>query len=247
MLGADALGFYQNARSLTDEIRSRIAVPLQRVLFPAFSMLQANKVRLQGGIVRSGQLLAMVTLPMGIGVAAVAEYLVPVLYGPKWVQMVVPLQLISVSASIRAACAIASPIFNSINRVGLSFRLGIAGTVFTMISVAIGGIWGLVGVAAGVMVSSAFGVVAYAMALRCAGFGAYTLLRILSGPLIAALLMWVQVDILKRVLGTTLSPTMLLAVLIGGGVVCYAMNVLLFARAHAAEARLVARTFLNRS
>jgi len=36
-LGATPLGYYQNARSLTDEIRARIAMPLQHVLFPAFA------------------------------------------------------------------------------------------------------------------------------------------------------------------------------------------------------------------
>ena len=42
-LGATSLGYYQNARSLTDEIRGRISIPLQRVLFPAFSAIRLTR------------------------------------------------------------------------------------------------------------------------------------------------------------------------------------------------------------
>src|SRR5690606_2580634 len=56
-LGASMLGYYQNARSLTDEIRGRIAMPLQRVLFPAFSAMQADRDRLRQSVLKSSRIL----------------------------------------------------------------------------------------------------------------------------------------------------------------------------------------------
>ena len=55
--------------------------PLQRVLFPAFSTLQNDPDRFRDAISRSCRLLALLFMPVGFGLAAVAPELVPVLYG----------------------------------------------------------------------------------------------------------------------------------------------------------------------
>ena len=246
-LGAGALGFYQNARSLTDEIRSRIAVPLQRVLFPAFSAMQADRDRLQAAILRSGRLLALVVVPIGFGIAAVAPDLVPVLYGPKWIAMVLPLQLISISAAIRAACAMASPIFNSANRVGLSFRVGIAATLFTVVAILIGQHWGLAGVAAGVLVSSVFAIVGYRIALRIVGFRSSATRQILLGPILASIAMCGIVHMVREtMLSAELAAGPRLALLVGVGVFAYMAAALICAKSHTREALALAIAFRKR-
>ena len=136
-LGASALGFYQNARSLTDEVRGRLAMPLQRVLFPAFSALQADQERLQRTVILSGRLLAAVIVPVGFGISAVADELVPVLYGPQWLDMISVLSMFGLSAAIRGSTAIASPLFNSRDHVGLSFRYNLIGTFITVVAILI--------------------------------------------------------------------------------------------------------------
>ena len=121
-LGATSLGYYQNARSLTDEVRGRIAMPLQRVLFPAFSALQADLGRLQTSVIRAGRLLAAIIFPIGIGLSAVANELVPVLYGEQWLEMIPILSFLGISAAVRGSTAIASPLFNSRNQVPLALK-----------------------------------------------------------------------------------------------------------------------------
>ena len=192
MLGASSLGMYQNARSLTNEIRVRIAIPLQQVLFPAFSILQNEKDRFRNGIVRSGRLLALIVVPVGFGVAAVAEELVPLLYGSQWLAMIPALKIISIGAGIRATTTVGNPIFNATNRVGLSFRLFFVGTVITAVSIVIASQWGLLGVAYALLFSTAVAMVFFRIALGLLQLGSKHLWQMLGPPTVSATLMFVM-------------------------------------------------------
>lgn len=189
-LGATALGYYQNARSLTDEIRGRIAMPIQTVLFPAFSATQSDPVRLQAMVMRAAVLLAALVVPIGFGVSANAEALVAVLYGPNWVAMVPVMQLFGLSASIRAATAISSPLFNASDRVALAFRYNIIGTVLLVAGVLLGTQWGVEGVALAVALVSCYSLVAMRVAFRLIGLRARDLSIVLGPPLLASMALW---------------------------------------------------------
>lgn len=191
--GASALGYYQNARSLTDEVRGRIAMPLQRVLFPAFSSLQADQVRLQHSVLRSGRLLAAIICPIGIGLSAVATEIVPVLYGEQWLPMIPILSLLGISAALRGSTAIGSSLFNSQNRVPLAFRYNIIYTALLLCSILFAMPYGLNVVALAIAANSLFSVFVFRVALGLIGLGTSHLLHILARPFIAALLMWAAI------------------------------------------------------
>jgi PST family polysaccharide transporter len=238
---------YQNARSLTDEIRSRIATPLQRVLFPAFSAVQHHPERLRAGILRSGRLVALIVMPIGFGIASVAGDLVPVLYGDQWRAMAQPLQFIAVSAAIRAACWMATPVFNATNRVGLAFRIGMASTLITVAVIFVGSRFGLTGVAIAVCASSALSIGVYGVALSIVGLGARSLATLLQGPLIAAVVMWALVAFVGTLPAVVaLAPAVRLATEVVLGASAYTLALLLVARAHAREALAVLRVVVAR-
>lgn len=192
-LGATSLGFYQNARSLTDEIRSRIAMPLQRVLFPAFASLLDDRARLQAMVLRSGRVLAAVTLPVGVGVSATAAELVPLLYGPQWLPMVPVLALFGLGAALRASLAIATPLFNACDRVGLALRYNAIATALTVAAIIIGLPHGIVAVSAAVTVVSLYGLLPFVVALRLIGLGGRDALQTLLPPAFASALLWLAV------------------------------------------------------
>ena len=129
-LGATHLGYYQTARSLTDEIRGRIATPIQHVLFPAFSALQTDRAAFQNLVLRAARLLAAAVIPIGFGVSANAEYLVRLLYGAQWLPMVPVMTMFGLSAALRASTAIASPLFNANDRVGLGFKYKLSAPLY---------------------------------------------------------------------------------------------------------------------
>ena len=247
-LGADALGYYQNARSLTDEIRGRIAMPLQRVLFPAFSTLQGDRDWLQRSVVRAGSLLAAVVVPIGVGIAAVAPDLVPVLYGSQWLSMVPVLSLFGFSGALRGATAIASPLFNSQNQVALALRYNTLGTLVVIATVLLSLPYGLVAVAAGVAIASTYSLVTFRVAFRLIGLGSRDVARVLVPPVFCALVMWGAI-LLSRDLAMQwiASRTALLVVHIGLGAAVYVAALHLWSREYFREfwalaGRLAARS-----
>jgi O-antigen/teichoic acid export membrane protein len=244
MLGATLLGQYQNARSLTDEIRVRMVQPLQRVLFPAFSAIQNDADRFRDGILRSGRLLALTFTPMGFGVAAVAPELVRVLYGEQWLPMIPILQVISIATGLGAAASIGSPIFNATNRVGLSFKLFFIQTLLTIAFLLFGSQWGLMGVAWSRLALSIIGLVFFRISLGLVNMGAQHVWQIMGSPCIAAGLMWWLLGMARDWVQTwTTSTAAQLGCLIGLGIAFYVASSLVISRTHVRDAKEVAAKF----
>lgn len=192
-LGATALGYYQNARSLTDEIRARIAMPLQQVLFPALSALQDDPSRRQQMVLRSSRMIAAVVMPVGFGVAVMAPDLVPVLYGSRWQAMVPVMQMFGVSAALRASSAVAAPLFNASDRVGTAFLLNCLGTALLLGAVVVGLPHGIERVAMLVAAVAPYSILTLAVALRGVGIGTRGLAHILGPSLVSSMAMGVAV------------------------------------------------------
>lgn len=246
-LGSTSLGFYQNARSLTDEIRARIAQPLQRVLFPAFSAMQDDRDRLKSSVVKSGRLLATIVVPIGFGVAAVADELVPILYGAQWLAMIPVLKVISAGSGLRAASTVATPIFSATNQVGLSFRLNIVSTILFVGSILIGFQWGLGGVAYGLLFNALFGLVMYRIALGLIGLGGAALWGMLGWPVVASAIFFVAISACRPLLAAALpAPLERGAVLVALGALLYVATMLLCAREHVRDVVDVGARFKRR-
>lgn len=185
-LGAESLGYYQNARSLTDEIRGRIAIPLQHVLFPAFSAVQNDPLRAQEMFLRSGRILAAIVIPIGIGVMALAPEIVPVLFGDKWIPMIPILSMLGISAAVRASTAIASPVINAHNKVSTALKYQIVSTALLVTGIIIALPYGLVAVAAAQAIVVFYSLVPFKFALGLLGLGLTAMWQVLGPPSIAS-------------------------------------------------------------
>lgn len=228
-LGPTPLGYYQNARSLTDEIRARIAMPLQHVLFPAFSALQHDRERMQQLVLRSARILAAVVVPVGFGVSAMAQDLVPLLYGPNWLDMVPVMSLFGISASLRAATASGSPLFNASDKVNLAFKYNLIGTGLTIAAVAFALPFGVNAVAMAVAAATLYSLVVFRIALGLIGLGSRAMWQILGLPLVAAGVMWLTIYGVRLGLGHWILSlgTRFVAHVLGGALVyLIALNLL---------------------
>lgn len=239
-LGASMLGQYQNARSLTDEVRARMVQPIQRVLFPAFSAMQDDPNRFRDGILRSSRLLALAFMPMGLGIAAVAPELVRVLYGAQWLPMIPVLQVISIATGLGAAGSVGSPIFNATDRVGLSFKLYAVTTVFSILFLLVGSHWGLMGVAWSRLALAAVGLVMFRISLGLVNMQSKHILQILGAPVVAAVAMWFVIGYLRPWVHTWVSSTASqLVCLIAIGMLLYITAALAIAPHHVRDAKEV--------
>ncbi|MEO8303621.1 MAG: lipopolysaccharide biosynthesis protein [Betaproteobacteria bacterium] len=149
--GAAQLGYYQTGLALPEELRSRMAAAMQRVLFPAYSMVQSDHSAFQYGVLKSLRLLAAIAMPMGVGMAALADPIVRTLYGDQWLPVVPLLQILAIVGIMRALQALLSNIYRAKGRPDLDFKIGLWLTPLLVLAVLIGSRWGTAGVAVGVL------------------------------------------------------------------------------------------------
>jgi PST family polysaccharide transporter len=101
---AMALGFFVGAQSLGHyAMGNRLAYlpvvealsPLRQILFPAFARMQDDMARLRAAYLRAQGLIGIVGVPIAAGFATVAEPVVVLLIGAKWLPAVPVLQVVA--------------------------------------------------------------------------------------------------------------------------------------------------------
>ena len=246
-LGATPLGYYQNARALTDEIRGRIAMPIQQVLFPAFSAAQSEPERVRQLVLRAGSLLAALVIPVGVGVSANAPELVLVLYGEQWRAMTGVMSLFGISAALRAATALAAPLFNACNRVGLAFRYNLISSTLMVGAVLWAMPYGVERVAQAVMLTSLYALVSFRAGLALIGLRSRHIVQILGAPALAASVMWLLTLGLREMALPWHGPLSLqLAWQVGAGALVYLATLHALSRSYWQALRALVLTLAQR-
>jgi O-antigen/teichoic acid export membrane protein len=146
-LGSAALGIYAVAYNLMFAPVVRITQPVQQVLFPAFSRLQGDPVRMSNAWLRGNRLLAALILPAFLGMAIIGPDLIPVVLGRRWDKAVPVLQLLSLSGVAMSIEQLNSSVLQGLGQVGMLLRYMTAATGVIIAAFAAGIHWGVVGVA----------------------------------------------------------------------------------------------------
>lgn len=245
--GVTALGYYQNARALADEMRARVAAPLAQTMFPAFSAVQGDPARMADLFLRASRVLTAVLLLLGASLSALSQEVVEILYGERWLSMVPLVSLFALSAALRGSTALASPLLNASNRPGLVLQQHLIGTLLTIGSVLLMLRFGLQAIVAAVALSSAYSLVPYYLAVRVFGLRLRALLQVFRGPVLGALACLVGVALLRQaIVPLELSALARLPLLALCGVSAYALVLIVFAREHWLELLALVHRILGR-
>lgn len=94
-LGSKTLGFYTVGDDLAALPTRQAIQPLENILFPGFTQISNDIVRLRNAYIKSQTLITFIALPLGIGLASVASPLVILLMGEKWEPSVQIIQIIA--------------------------------------------------------------------------------------------------------------------------------------------------------
>jgi len=156
LLGSASLGLYEFAYRIPHLMQERVARPVAAVVFPALSQVQDSNEHIIAGYCKSAKYIALGVFPALGGLAVLAEPTVLVLWGEKWLPIVVPLQILCACAAIRCIMAPIGSVFNCKHRPDIPFKFSLVRLIFTFISVGIlGHYYGLIGVACGMLLSTA--------------------------------------------------------------------------------------------
>jgi O-antigen/teichoic acid export membrane protein len=155
-VGAAALGAYTLAYNTMLVPFSRIAGPVQRVLWPAFAEMQHDGPRIAANWVRVTRMLGAIAIPALAGLIVVAPDFVHVVLGAKWAAAVPLLQVLAWVGMLQAVQILNVDILQARDRTALLFRFMAFFCATHLLAFSIGLHWGVVGVAVAYAISSTF-------------------------------------------------------------------------------------------
>jgi O-antigen/teichoic acid export membrane protein len=186
-MGAVSLGLYVRAYGLMKLPHTYVASVLSRVMFPAFARVQREPARLQRGYLLLTEVTAMIAAPSMGALAIVAPHFVRSLYGPQWIAVVVPLQILCIAGYFRALYHLGAIVAQSLGQVYGELWREIVYAGLVIVGAVVGTRYGLPGVALGVSAAIMYMFVACAsLALRATGTTWRTYLYVQRGALVTA-------------------------------------------------------------
>jgi O-antigen/teichoic acid export membrane protein len=121
---ASMLGYYTNAQKLRDVASQSITTSVQKVSYPVLSKFQDDK-KLKKGYQKIIKSSVFITFPLMIGLAAVADPLINLLFGDNWVKSISYFQILCFAGMLFPLHAINLNILQVKGRSDLFLRLEI--------------------------------------------------------------------------------------------------------------------------
>jgi len=153
-LGADALGLYSRAFQLMVAPVNLMGKVLEKVLFPVMSQIQDNNKKLNYLFVEGIRIASTTMLPISIFLLINAENIILLLFGEKWLDLIVPFQILAISLPFRSNNKLSDSLSKS--KGAVYYRALVKWTYAFLVIVMsfIGHFYGLAGTAIGVTLAN---------------------------------------------------------------------------------------------
>ncbi len=92
-LGKATMGYYSYGTQLSQRVSTLLTAPINRSLFSAFSSIQKDGLRLKRAFLLSMSFTFALMLPLGLGMSALAEPIIAIMFGEKWLPATIVLAL----------------------------------------------------------------------------------------------------------------------------------------------------------
>jgi O-antigen/teichoic acid export membrane protein len=201
-LGAEALGFYGMAYRASNLPATSISHVINRVTLPGFSAVQDDLAYLRRLYLQTLRMTALLIIPFAGGMFALASYLIPVLYGERWLPVIPSFQMLCFFGLERAIGSVAGPVFLALGKPKWVLQLGLAKlAAMALCIVPLTARYGILGTSIAVTISA---VVIQSLVVpavcRLLAMSPLRMLDQVSKPLLATLLMAVVLLALPRIL-----------------------------------------------
>lgn len=147
VLGERALGAYTLAWSLAGVPIGKVSGMILRVTPGFFSAVQDDRAALRRYLLALTEGVSLVTFPMAVGLAMVADDFVLLVLGDKWAGAIVPLRLLAVYACVRSVSPLLHPVLSVVGDIGYAARMDLAAALVLPVAFVVGARWGTDGVA----------------------------------------------------------------------------------------------------
>lgn len=196
--GPHALGIFNVSLEISTLPSSELAAPIHRATLPGFAKMSGDREVMKKGFLDVLSLTALIGLPAGLGIAAIAEPLVWVMLGEKWVDTIPLISLLAVFGAVSLLESNPHYIFIAVGRPKIT---GLLTTVQFLLKIPllIFGLqmFGMVGAGMALLIAQALVLPpAYGILLRILDMRLTAVLSVIWRPLVAALSMFAALRLL---------------------------------------------------
>lgn len=249
-LGSQPLGLFTVGAEIAQIPSADLIAPINRVLFPGLARLADDLAQLRKTFLDVIAVTALFAVPAAVGIAAVAEPLVLVLLGPKWLDAVPVVRILALAAAVSAVTSGNGSAYLALGQP--RFITLVAGTrlaVLVPLALVLTAHIGLAGAAYAELAAAVLGLaVSFPVVLRRLGIRAREFGDRLWRPVLASAVMAYAVLLLLDWISDATSSLQALPVLaaaVAAGIVVYVVAVgclwLLAGRPRGAERLLITR------
>ncbi len=116
VLGVIVLGYYYMAVKFGRTLGEQISNTVNKVLYPTMARIKDSIERLKAAYIQSLRMIAIMAVPICLGVSALSPLLVPVVLGVGWDAAVAPIAILSFQGLLQALIPPASAVLMSIGK-----------------------------------------------------------------------------------------------------------------------------------
>lgn len=197
-ISAAAVGYLAIAQQIAQMPALALRNNAVRPLFPALSQVQHDPARLRSGYLRALHALAFATMPMCLGIAALADPIVRFVLGDGWEAVPALLVVLSIQMAFGAFATLNATVLTALRRGTLQLTLNVVGAVLRVAALLISAPFGLMAVVATLAaVELAFSAAVCAITLPLFGQRMGEALRAVAKPFCTSLAMGLIVHALS--------------------------------------------------
>jgi O-antigen/teichoic acid export membrane protein len=137
-LGRPALGFYTMGDNLAVMPTREATAPISNTLFPAFSRLVGEPKRLASAYTSAQTLVTAIALPLGVGAAVVADPLVRLALGEKWLPAALITEVLASVFALQTLGGLAQPLAMAAGKTANLFKRDLQAFAFRVPFIIIG-------------------------------------------------------------------------------------------------------------
>jgi PST family polysaccharide transporter len=163
LMGSEALGVYTRAYQLMMLPAKYFGQVLTVVLFPVMAKLQDKQQQLTKTYLAGIAMVTLISAPLGVLMVTAASEIVSVILGSKWMDTVVPFQILALGVVARGSYKIDDSLARALGKMYQRSLRDAIYAVAVVMGALVGLRWGLMGVAYGVLVAI---VINYILALQ---------------------------------------------------------------------------------
>jgi teichuronic acid exporter len=190
LLGASSLGTYTLAFVLTDTFRGRLMTVINNVMYPVYGKKQDDILSLKNYYLKVILFNCLFVFPVMVYFVVNGNQFVIRIFGSKWQETVVPLQILSLSVMLHILVSGNTALLRGLGKPGLEMKQQILKALIFLPTLAIGIFYyGLIGAALAILLNKLV-VVAFAQYtfkyLISVKISLFEFLNVIKGPVIAA-------------------------------------------------------------